>query len=509
VTQEVQDVDERLATGIAGLDALLGGGFVRGGVYLVMGRPGTGKTTLCNQLAYAHATRGERVVYITLLAETHARMLRNLHSFTFFRPEVIGSSLLYLGGYLVLRERRLTGLLQMMRQVLREEQPRVLVIDGIATAHALGESELSLKEFVAELQVLADMSGCTTLVAANMTAVDANSAEHSMVDGLIELTLRRSEQRTFREIEVLKFRGGDHFLGCHDVEIGPEGLTVRPRTELLLAKHVRGAPPSGRGRVDTGIPHLDEMLGGGFLSGTVTMLLGFTGSGKTMFSLHFLEAGARRGEPGLYFGFYESPERLAESAHNVQLPLRSRVAAGEISVLWQPPLRHGLDALAERLLGEVQERKIRRLVIDGLDGIRQSATYPERSIRFVTALVNELRARDVTVLITEETQKLFGPEVEVRIEGMSALVENIILLEYLDVGPELRRLLSIVKQRSSGYDTAVRELCITDSGIELAPDPSSARAIMGGREPGRPKWPKKRSQRGDGALRGGVRGRRR
>jgi circadian clock protein KaiC len=506
VTQQAEEA-ERLTTGSAGLDTLLDGGFVHGGVYLVMGRPGTGKTTLCNQVAFTHAAQGRKVVYVTLLAETHARMLRNLQPFDFFRLDLVGSTLLYLGGYLVLRERRLAGLLQMLRQVLRDEQPHVLVIDGISTALSLGEAELQLKEFVAELQVLVDMSGCTALIAANMSSSEANGAEHSMVDGLIELTLQHSEQRSFREIEVLKFRGSDHYLGCHDLEISTGGLVVRPRTELRLARRARSAPLSEGRRHDTGIEQLDIMLGGGLLCGSVTMLLGFTGSGKTLFSMHFLEAGARRGERGLYFGFYESPERLIEAADNVGVPMRRRVDAGEISIVWQPPLRHGLDALAERLLAEVERNDVRRVVIDGLDGIRQSAVHTERSIRFVTALANELRARDVTVLITEETQKLFGPEVEVRIEGMSALVESIILLEYMDVGPELRRLLSIVKQRGSGYDTSVRELCIGDTGIVLAPDGSSARAIMLGQEKRRTKWPRLRAKRGGGAHGGGVRGR--
>jgi circadian clock protein KaiC len=123
---------------------------------------------------------------------------------------------------------------------------------------------------------------------------------------------------------------------------------------------------------------------------------------------------------------------------------------------------------------------VRRVVIDGIDGFRQGAAYPERTMRFVTALTNELRAQDVTVLVTEETQKLFGPEVEIRIPGLSALVDNIILLEYMDVSSELKRLLSVVKQRGSGHDGNVRELLITDKGVELAPDAVSAREILGG-----------------------------
>jgi circadian clock protein KaiC len=118
------------------------------------------------------------------------------------------------------------------------------------------------------------------------------------------------------------------------------------------------------------------------------------------------------------------------------------------------------------------------LVIDGLDGLRQSAFHAERTIRFLAALCNELRAEGVTLLLTEETQKIFGPEVEVRIEGVSALVDNILLLEYVDLDSELKRLISIVKQRGSRYETMVRELLITERGLTLADDSTSAAAII-------------------------------
>jgi len=471
--------DDRVPTGIPGLDTLLCGGLVPGGVYLIMGRPGVGKTTLGNQTCFTHVAGGGKAVYVTLLAETHGRMLRNLTSMAFFNAEAIGKQIVYVGAYTVLRERRLPGLLAMLRRVIADEKPSLLVLDGLTTAHSLGEPDAALKEFVAELQVLSDMSRCTTLVLANMNAASAASAEHSMVDGLIELTLDRTTQRTVREIEVLKFRGGEHFLGRHEMEISTGGLIVRPRTEMLLARRTEIAQATLNRRVSTGVAHLDAMLGGGLLASSATMLLGFSGSGKTLLSLHFLDAGAQKQEPGLYFGFYEPPERLIESAHNVGLTsFRSSDESGMISVMWQPALRYGLDALAERLLNDVRTRMVKRVVIDGIDGFRQGAAFPDRTIRFITALTNELRALDVTVLITDETQKIFGPDVEVHVQGLSALVDNIILLEYTDVGAELKRLLSVVKQRGSRHDPSVRELLITAKGIELAADAASASEIL-------------------------------
>jgi circadian clock protein KaiC len=471
-------MEDRISTGVAGLDTLLGGGLVAGGVYLVMGRPGTGKTTFGNQACFTHVQHGARAVYVTLLAETHTRMLRNLTAMSFFRPDSIGTQIAYVGAYLVLRERRLAGLLALLRRVLADEKPSLLVLDGLTTAHALGEPESAMKEFVAELQVLSDMSRCTTIVLANMSSHNAVAAEHSMVDGMIELTLDRNIHRAVREVEILKFRGGDHMLGRHDLEISQQGLIVRPRTEILLARRTQTSTATHYRRISTGIRHLDDMLGGGLLVSSTTMLLGFSGSGKTLCGLHFLHEGAQKQEPGLYFGFYEKPSRLLEGAEHVGMAMREHVEGGLIDLLWHSPLRFGLDTLAEILLENVQRRSVRRVVIDGIDGFRQNASYPERTIRFITALVNELSALDVTVILTEETQKIFGPEVEVRVPGLSALVDNIVLLEYMDVGSELKRFLSIVKQRGSGHEHHVRELRITDRGIELAADSSSAMAIL-------------------------------
>jgi circadian clock protein KaiC len=466
----------RLTTGSAGLDHLLDGGFVTGGVYLIMGAPGTGKTTLANQACFALATRGQKSVYLSLLTESQSRMLSNLQSMAFFDPAAIGSSIAYVGGYLVLRERRLAGLFQLIRKVLADEQPTLLVIDGVTTS--VRDGEAAVREFIADLQLLSDSSGCTTVLLANLSSEDANAAEHSMVDGMLELTMHRAGQRTFREVEVLKCRGVNHMLGGHELEINGDGVVVRPRTELVLAARARPALPNDGERLTTGVSNLDYLLGGGLLRGSCTMLLGFAGSGKTLLASHFLAAGAEREQQGLYFGFYESPVRLVEAADQLGLGFEQHVRAGTIEVQWQPPLKYSLDALAERLLESVRRRKVRRLVIDGLDGLRQSSYHPERTIRFVSALCNELRADGVTLLFTEETQKIFGPEVEVRIEGISALVDNILLLEYVDLDSELKRLISIVKQRGSRYETTVRELSIDQRGISLADDTTSAAAII-------------------------------
>lgn len=459
---------ERAKTGVPGLDTLLRGGLVRGAIYLVMGRPGTGKTTLGNQLCFAHVQQGGRAVYMTLLAESHAAMLKNLHTMSFFDASVINNGLSYVGAYRALRDEKLRGLLDMVRRVILDEKSTLLVIDGISPARALAESDVALKEFVVELQMLSAMTNCTTILLANMTAADANDPEHTMVDGLIELSFEHFRRRTLRTIEVLKFRGTRHLLGRHELEIGESGIAIYPRLEEVLDGSARPATANNQ-RLQTGIRELDVMLHGGVLRGTTSVALGFSGGGKTTLGLHFLDTGAEASEPGLLFGFYESPDRVLQSADRIGLKLSQHAARGLFSQVWQPCYEFGLDRLGARLLAEIERTGAKRVVIDSLDGFRQAAIDPTRTIRFITALLGELRVREITALLIDETMKPSGPEMEMRIEGISALVENMFLLEYMSVGATMRRRISIVKQRASGHDNAAREFFLTERGIEVAP----------------------------------------
>ncbi|MEO7036953.1 MAG: ATPase domain-containing protein [Polyangiaceae bacterium] len=468
---------ERTKTGVSGLDVLLRGGFVRGAIYLVMGRPGTGKTTLGNQLCFEHVKQGGRAAYMTLLAESHAAMLKNLHSMAFFDASVINNGVSYVGAYRALRDEKLRGLLEMVRRVIMDEKASLLIIDGLSPARAMADNDVALKEFVVELQMLSAMTNCTTVLLANMTAQDANDPEHTMVDGLIELGFEQHRRRTLRTIEVLKFRGTRHLLGRHELEITNLGVSIHPRLEDLLDGSSRPAGASDQ-RVHTGVRELDTMLRGGVLRGTTSVALGFSGSGKTTLAMHFLNSGAEADEPGILFGFYESPDRICQGAERIGLKLREHTQSGKFSHIWQPSYEFGLDQLGARLFAEIERIGAKRIVIDSLDGFRQAAFDSARTIRFITALLGELRARNITTILTDETMKPSGPEMEMRVEGISALVENLFLFEYMTVGPKLRRLISIVKQRASAHESTAREFFLTGRGIEVAPDARSAAEVV-------------------------------
>jgi circadian clock protein KaiC len=469
----------RLPTGVAGFDRILQGGFFRGGLYIIAGPPGGGKTILGNQLCFEHVASGGRAIFMTLLTESHSRMLAHLSTLTFYDPTPIGHTLLYLSGYSVLLAEGLAGLLKLLRQVIRDHVATMLVLDGLTNAEAVADVPLELKQLLHDLHAFTEVSGCTIFLLAHQDGDLLVLPEHTMVDGVVALSSHRVSVRSIREIEIWKLRGSAFVEGRHFCTITDAGITVYPRTEVVLDGATFDVS-SERGRRSFGIAQLDAMLQGGLLTGTATLVVGPAGSGKTLLGLHFLTAGAQAGEPGLYFGLYEPPPDLIAKADKVGLDLSRWVASGQIAMLWQPVLENSLDVLAAQLMQVIATHGIQRVFIDGLQGMQTLTAYPERLNRFLTALSNELRIRQITTLFTIEISDLLSPTVVIPIEGLSALADNLILLRQVELRSQLYRLLSILKVRASDYDTAIREFQITNQGIEVAATFESADAILTG-----------------------------
>ncbi len=179
--------------------------------------------------------------------------------------------------------------------------------------------------------------------------------------------------------------------------------------------------------------------------------------------------GSGSAEPGLFFGFYETPPRLLQQAASLGLDLEGAVGRGEVEIVWQPQGENVQDALAHRLLDALERRGVKRLFLDGLGGFMESSVEPGRLSRFFSVLANELRARGVTTLYTMETRDVVGPGIELPVSGISSLVEGLIALRFVEHHARSRRLLSVVKVRGSGFDPGLREFVIEGGrGISLA-----------------------------------------
>jgi circadian clock protein KaiC len=469
----------RIPTGVAGFDDLIGGGLFQGSSYLIAGEPGNGKTVFANQLAFHHVLTGGRVVYVTLLTETHDQMLAQCRSFTFFDPAPLAETLVYLSGSQALAQEGLSGLRTLLRGAVRDHQASLLIIDRLAPAEDMASSTLAFDQFLRDLQVYTAALCCTTLVLTSQPSHTHVAPWATLVDGVIRLRDEVIGQRAIRTIEIQKFRGSGYLRGRHTFEITNQGVEVYPRTEAVLT--TPSAPGSeSDARLSMGIEHLDAMLHGGLPSGSMTMLLGPSGSGKTSLGLHFLAAGARQKQVGLHFGFYEMPHRVLRKADQFGLPLRQAVTEEWVDLVWQPAVEDYLDRLVAHLLATVRRRTVRRLFIDGLDGLRTAAAYPERLNSWFTALTNELRVLDVTTVFSLEMHDLIGSSVSLPISGVSVMTDNLILLRLVEARAHLHRLVSILKMRDSDYDRAIREFTITSNGIEVAHTFEGAAAILSG-----------------------------
>jgi circadian clock protein KaiC len=467
-----------LDTGIPYLDSLLGGGLPRGAIAMVVGAPGTGKTTLAQQMAFHAASQGAVTLYLTGYSETHAKLLAYGRGFRFFVPQHVGT----LVQYLSLADLLARGADETERSIVqtaREQQARLVILDGYRSIRRLLGDEPTSTDFLYSLGSKLALIGVTTVVAAEGD-VDAPEryGELTVSDTVIGLTRRRHGERYRRTLDVVKIRGMAPIEGLHAFDIGPEGLEIYPRFEATVSPD--DAPPSGP-RAGFGISDLDGMFGGGLPGGTATLVAGAPGVGKTLLGLHFLMAGAGKGEPGLLVSFVEDGTRLREKARAFGMDLEAEERAGRIRLLTIPSFALDPDRVARLLREDVEHRAVRRVVIDSASELDQTFSDRVRAPDYFAALAHYLRAHEVTTYLTLNIPKIVGQELDLTDSAVAMLAENVTLLRYVEYRGRLQRLLSVLKMRTSAHDDTLHTYEITDGvGIRLLGAAPPARGLLTG-----------------------------
>lgn len=465
----------RVPTGVRGLDEVLQGGLFRGGIYIIRGNPGAGKTILGNQLCFEAVRQGHRAMFVTLLAESHARMLAQMRILGFFDERFVGNELKYVNAYGSTEAEGLAGLLRLLRDAVRTQKADLLILDGVLTLSALASSTTSYKKFINELQTWIGLLGCTVVFLASGTSHET-TAEHTMVDGIFELSVSHERGRMIRRLTIHKFRGSHFIEGAHTYEITDVGVTVHPRFEAV-PKH-RGPAPASKKKLATGIAALDKILAGGLSDSSSTLILGSSGSGKTLLGLQMLAGGYLKGESTLMFTFFEGADAIADKGDRLGLQTSKALKNGKLTILRRALSERPMDALAAELLTAVEETKCTRLFIDGLVGFKYLPDI-ERMPTFFSALSNELARRGVTLFISEETRELFIRDIEIPTGGASAIFQNILFLRQVESEATLTRLLSVMKTRDSGFDSRLYEFAIEDGGIRIGKPFQQAGALLG------------------------------
>ncbi|HEX6471279.1 MAG TPA: ATPase domain-containing protein [Streptosporangiaceae bacterium] len=462
----------RLGSGVARLDSVLDGGLPRDAITLVIGLPGSGKTILAQQCAFANGTAERPALYLSTVSEPLEKILRYGQTLAFFDAGAVGTRVVYedLGG--VLGDKGLGGLLTLVRDLLRTHRPGVIVVDSFKALYPYARGSGEFRRFLHDLAGMLSAYPVTSLWVGEYGEDEvAVAPEFAVADAIIALGTSRTAERESRGLRVLKLRGGGYRSGRHAYRISAGGIAVFPRLADPGADRAAGSDGPGldtgdRGldgdRVSTGIGALDDLLADGYRPGAATLVAGPTGVGKTIMGLHFVFGGAARGEPGVVAAFQEYPSRLERTARAFGWSF----ADAGVTLLHRGPIDLYLDEWVHDLLETAEATGARRVLVDGLGDLRDASLDAVRFRECTYSLVHRLSRRGVGLMMTYEVPELFGlsrlPE-----HDASQVSDNVVLLGYQNTNGTIARTITVLKTRAGHHDPRVQEFQITAGGVRL------------------------------------------
>lgn len=476
-------------TGVPGLDEVLGVGLARGALLMIVGPPGSGKTTLAAQIAFGAARAGRRAVIFTALSESTNKLIDHLRTLRFCDEAALGDTVqvlsiqTFLGAGLPAAGDDVVAAVRQMRASL-------VVLDGYQGVRGVEGTAQAARKFLYDVGGRLNLLGATVVVTHTGTPGDGGLAdEATTADALIHLDAALAGVRLRRGLTVVKVRGAAPLSGRHSLTLDAAGVAVYPRLESRVVgagpaeaeasalASALGTPAAPIERAPFGLPELDELLGGGLTRESRTLLAGRLGTGKTLLALRFALAGTQSGEPTIFIGFRESPAQLVQKANLFALGAELRAAlapGGGLTLLRLMPVELEPDVFAATVLGEIDRAGARRLVIDSIAEVQRAVTSagdPLRLDDYLAALAEALRARRVTVLVTREVLQTGAAEVDFTDEPLAVFAENVILLRQVPRGDRLRHVLAVLKMGLSAHDHGLREFTISapDSLRVLSP----------------------------------------
>jgi circadian clock protein KaiC len=456
------DITDRLSSGNHEADYILGGGFPSNSINIIMGHPGSGKTIFAEQLMFANAGEDRPILYFTTLSEPLAKVVRYLQGFQFFDERKLGTEVIFEDIGSQLAESGPEALIPLLRQAITTLSPKVIVIDSFKAVHDLTPSVAERRRMVYEMTALLTSYGTTAFLLGEYTEEDIQLyPEFAVADGIVEMSRRRLGNRDERYFRVYKLRGSRYLEGAHAFSITSAGLDIYPR--LVSPQLPEGYEPASE-RISTGVSGLDAMLDGGVWRGSTTLIAGPSGAGKTTIGLQFALEGARHGEPSLYMNFQENPSQLVRTIRNLGEDPDLAKARG-LDLVYASPVELQIDSIIVDMFRRIQQRHVRRLVIDALGDLASAATDAQRLHDYLYALVQHFAVSGVTSILTFETigNAIAGGTMQ---NAMSYLSDNVLLLT-VDGEARTRRALRVLKTRGSAHDTRVREVEITAAGLTV------------------------------------------
>ncbi len=470
-------------TGISGLDEILAGGFSRGHVFLVEGEPGTGKTTLALQFLLEGARAGERCLYMTLSetaeelrqgASSHGWTLgEKIEVFELAPPESLldpeqHQSLLYSSDL------ELGETTKRIFDVIERIQPSRVVIDSLSEIRLLAQSSLRYRRQILALKHYFSRLGTTVLLLDDLTAEAADKTVYSIAHGVVRLEeLAPGYGAERRRLRVLKYRGQKYRGGYHDFIINTGGITAFPR--LVAAEYRK---PFARTLLSSGISKFDTLLGGGIDSGSSTLILGPSGTGKSLIALTFAMAAVARGEKAALFIFEEELGLLFDRTKALGMDLQRLQQQGDLMI-------HQIDAselspgeFSERVCRSVASERVKSVIIDSLNGYQAAMPEENALILHMHELLQFLNRHGASTFITVAQHGLIG-EMHSPVD-VTYLADTVILLRYFETRGEVRRAISVIKKRSGFHEATLREFRIDKNGLSLGEPLAAFHGVLRG-----------------------------
>ncbi len=453
---------EKVLTGCAGLDEVLLGGIPENTITVLMGAPGTGKTILAEQLAFANATPEAPALYLTTLSEPLEKILVHGQSHSFYDVNKVGVSVFYEDLGIMLRDSGVEKLPEIVLELILARRPRFVFIDSFKALNELLTTPEKRRTVTYDLANVLSSYHCTSfLVGEYSQEMMTELPVFAIADVIVQLIKHSTNVREQRFLRIEKLRGSGSVPGLHAFSIKKDGIEVYPR---LLTPPVTPLYAARVERVNTAVPGLDEMIAEGFWRGSTTLVAGPTGSGKTIIGLHFICEGVLKGEPGLYVGFQENPTQLGRIMAGLGWPPEKLMKEG-FELMYRSPVEMQLDEVTSELFKRVREGKLKRVVIDALGDLERSSIDRERFSDFVYALSQWFAAENVTCMMNYELTNLF--EIHgISDQEISNMSDNIVLLRFRE-GKKMERTLRIIKTRGSAHDNREHRLEITSKGVVI------------------------------------------
>ncbi|MBW4091989.1 MAG: AAA family ATPase [Proteobacteria bacterium] len=473
---------ERVSTGIPGLDDILGGGLDAARIYLIEGRPGTGKTTLALRYLLEGARRGEAGLYITMSeseqelragASRHGWSLDPLSIFELVPTEATldgaqAQSLFHPS------EMELGETTKLITDRVTADAPTRVVFDSLSELRLLAQSPLRYRQQILALRHFFAACRCTVLLLDDLTGTGDDLGLHSIVHGVLTLeqvAIDYGPDR--RRLRVVKMRGNDFRGGYHDFVIRAGGIVAFPR--LVASEHrLEGAG----GTISSGNAALDDLLGGGLDRGTSALLIGGAGVGKSSIALTFAVAAAERGEHAAVFAFDEGRATILARAGRLGIPLAAHIAAGRITLQQIDPAELSPGEFVHRVHASVERDGARIVVIDTLNGYLNAMPAERFLVLQMHEVLSYLAQLDVVTLLVLAQHGLMGP-LETPLD-VSYLSDAVLMLRYFESEGHVRRALSLVKKRSGAHEDMIREFRLTANGLEVGPPLTGFHGVLTG-----------------------------